>query len=65
MKKQKELEKKEKKLESRVDEFDRFKDHIKFGEVVEQPPEFSKSSHAAKFVVVRILIHYSSSFSAY
>jgi hypothetical protein len=52
MKKQKELEKKEKKIESRVDEFDRFKDHIQFGEVVDQPPEFSKSSHAAKFVVL-------------
>lgn len=46
--------KKEKKLMSKVDDFDKYKDNVKFGEVVHKPPTLPLPKKGGEKVVARV-----------
>lgn len=47
-------EKKQKKLKAKVDEFDKYKDNVKFGEIVHEPPNLSPLKKGGERVAPRV-----------
>lgn len=52
--KQKLKEKKEKKLQGQVNDFDKYKDNVKFGEIVHEPPNLILPKKGAKALAARV-----------